>query len=262
MKKILALLSAIALLLAVSPVFAKQDKASKYAPDSEVAAEDGVYDVLGHPELKVKVFVHKEKAKPGASAPALVCGLNDPASSAIVGDAGWRLPASVSYWLNTASVPSSVGGGNLGTIAGSGFGAWQTALGTTTARNLSFAGATFTDRSRFDGQNIIAWGRTSGTALGVTYVWYYTATRQVAEVDTIMNKKFSWTWNGGGTACANSASYDAQDILTHEIGHWYGLKDEYDSAYANNTMYGYGGKGEVKKNTLTTGDATGVQTLY
>jgi hypothetical protein len=171
------------------------------------------------------------------------------------------LPSLVPYWLNSSSVPSSVGGKNLSAIANNGFGVWQAALGTK-ARTLSLAGATLTDRARYDGKNIIAWGSASNSTLGVTYVWYYISTRQVAEVDTIMNKRFSWSWNGGGTNCANNNSYDAQNILTHELGHWYGLDDHYTSGYANNTMYGYGSKEEVKKDTLTEGDVIGINNIY
>ena len=77
-----------------------------------------------------------------------------------------------------------------------------------------------------------------------------------------MNKAYVWTWSGGTTDCAYTESYDAQNILTHEIGHWFGLDDEYTDEYIENTMYGYGSKWEVKKNTLTTGDINGLQAIY
>ena len=41
-----------------------------------------------------------------------------------------------------------------------------------------------------------------------------------------------------------------------------GLADEYTQEYADNTMFGYGSKGETKKNTLTTGDKTGLTAIY
>ena len=118
------------------------------------------------------------------------------------------------------------------------------------------------NRARYDGQNIIAWGRTNGSALAVTYTWFNQATGYVAEVDTIMNQKFSWFWNATNNTCTEQNSYDAQNILTHELGHWMGLDDTYDSTYVNNTMYGYGSKGETKKDTLTTGDVSGVNAIY
>jgi len=41
-----------------------------------------------------------------------------------------------------------------------------------------------------------------------------------------------------------------------------GLDDELSDSFVNNTMYGYGAKQEVKKNTLTTGDTTAVNSIY
>ena len=114
----------------------------------------------------------------------------------------------------------------------------------------------------FDGKNIIAWGRASSGTLAVTYTWYYQSTGLVAENDTIFNNRYPWFWNAVNNTCTDSKSYDAQDILTHEIGHWMGLNDTYTNDYINNTMFGYGSKGEVKKNTLTTGDTQGVQAIY
>ena len=70
-------------------------------------------------------------------------------------------------------------------------------------------------------------------------------------------------WSQMATDCAYIESYDAQNILTHEIGHWFGLDDEYDATnYQNATMYGYGSKTEVKKNTLTDGDINGLRAIY
>ena len=76
-----------------------------------------------------------------------------------------------------------------------------------------------------------------------------------------MNKKFTWYWSQD-KSCAYQNVYDAQDILTHELGHTFGLDDMYTNDYANHTMYGYGSKGEVKKDTLTIGDAQSVKILY
>lgn len=166
-----------------------------------------------------------------------------------------------------------MGSGNLVKIVNNSFGAWTEAItsGGRVAPVISNGGITTINRARFDGQNVITWGRTSGTALGVTYIWYYTTTYKVAEVDTVMNQKFSWAWSDPSTwpsdpqndTCAYANVYDAQNIMVHEIGHWYGLDDEYDAAsYAHNTMYGYGSKKETKKDTLTTGDITGINKIY
>ena len=112
------------------------------------------------------------------------------------------------------------------------------------------------------GKNIISWGRTSGSALGVTYIRYFSSSGLAVDVDTIMNKKFLWRW-ANSSSCAYPDSYDAENILNHELGHWIGLNDEYSVAnFQHATMYGSGAKGEVKKNTLSTGDASGASAIY
>jgi len=227
----------------------------------DIPEEDGTYNVPGHPELKVRVFVYKAKPEPSPS-PLLVCGLTDPSSNALVDPTGWHLPANWTYNLNPSSVPGSVGGKNLPAIASNGFGEWISAANNKI--NISRGADTTIAQKGYDGKNIIAWGRTSGSALAVTYTWYYPSTGLVAEVDTIMNQKFIWSWTPYDTKnlCADANSYDAQDILTHELGHWLGLNDEYASSYVNNTMYGYGSKAEVKKDTLTSGDIAGIKNIY
>lgn len=249
---IFTLVTALVLGLSISPVFASH-KPAHFIPEVS-----GLYDDPDHPGIKVRVYVHGEKPQT-TTEPLLICSLDDPNSSAIVDPGGWHLPSNITYNLNPSSVPSSVGSGNLTIIADNGFDDWSAAVG----NKVVFARGSDTTiaRSSYDGKNIVAWGRTSGTALGVTYIRYYASSGLVVDVDTIMNKRVPWSWANSST-CADTASYDAENILTHELGHWIGLDDEYDSAYENNTMFGYGSKGEVKKVTLTTGDMQGAAALY
>ncbi len=223
-----------------------------------IPERNGTFNDPDHPGVKVRVFVHPERPV-RAEASALACNLPDPDSASVIGATGWKLPATWTYNLNPNSVPVSVGGTNLPTIVASGFADWQGAAGNKIV--ITRGANTTVDRQAYDNRNVIAWGRTSGSALGVTYVRYLPSTGQVIDVDTIMNKKFSWKWSGSNT-CADPAAYDAENIMTHELGHWLGLDDEYDAASINNTMYGYGFKGEVKKNTLTTGDIQGTLIIY
>lgn len=238
----------------------------------------GVYNVPERPGMKVRVFAHPEKptappapgltAKPNVSPSpsvsvnnSLVCGLADPESASVVGKTGWKIPTgSWPFQLNLSSVPATVGSGNLNTIVTSGFNQYTTASG----NKVSFVrGAdTTVSRARLDGRNIITWARASSGTLGVTYVWYYPSTGLAAEIDTIMNSRYKWTWSGSNV-CADDTTYDAQNIMTHELGHWLGLEDEYDTGlFGNNTMFGYGSRGEVMKNTLTNGDVSGVGSIY
>lgn len=233
-------------LLFLSPFVVSAQKPEDWEPPER----NGTYDVPGRQNLKVRVFVHEP---PNQLSPVLVC--TDNYSTAVVGPAGWKLPSTWSWYLNTSSAPSSIAA-SLSTIANNSITTWQDEL--TGKVQFNYAGVTSISRKAYDGKNIIAWGRTSGTALGVTYTWYYPSTGLAAETDTIMNKKFTWGW---ANTC-NTSYYDAQNILTHELGHWVGLNDEYTGAYIDNTMYGYGSKGEIKKDTLTTGDVTGARNLY
>lgn len=251
-----------ALLLGLVLVFALAGSVSAQSSNAVIPEKNGDYADPEHPGLRVRVFVHEPKqSKPDSTQSlSLVCPTDDPNSSSVVPPAGWHLPSSWTYTLNPSSVPASVGAGNLTTIAGNAFAQWMGAAPTVNITKT--ASNTTVNRARYDGQNIIAWGRTSGSALAVTYTWYYTSTGQAAETDTIFNLKFPWYWNATNYACTDANSYDAQDILTHETGHWMGLNDTYTAPYVDNTMYGYGSKGEVKKDTLTTGDIQGIQAIY
>lgn len=255
MKKLFALagISLLLLVLAVTPILAR-------APSGEIPEEDGTYDDPGHPGVKVRVFVYRERPTTATSS-SLVCS-SDPDSLAVVAATGWKLSPNWTYNLNLSSAPTSVGSANLATFAGYGFNNWKSASGNKV--NFTRGSDTTMSRSAYDGLNVVAWGRTNGSALAVTYTRYYTSTGQVVDVDTIMNKKFVWSWTNQSTnpQCAASNTYDAQDILTHELGHWLGLDDEYTSAYVDNTMYGYGSKAEIKKDTLTTGDKNGTFAIY
>ena len=246
------------------------------APPGPLPEQAGLYAVPGHPNLMLRVFVYHGKpdgvgnGKPAPFVPTLVCQSTtvvDQDSTAVVPGAGWTLPSAWTYNLNLASVPSSVGSTNLVTVADNGFNAWLGVNDVNAAVNITRGSDTSITRAQRDYQNIITWGRTSGSALATTYIWYDTTTHEAVEIDTIMNKKFTWYWSNPSTwpanqTCAYSGVYDAQNILTHELGHTFGLDDTYTSAYVNNTMYGSGSKGETKKNTLTTGDANGVAALY
>jgi len=256
-KKIFIFLLTISVIIfgfSLNSVLAKNDKRAGDIPE-----EDGIYNVPGHPELKVRVFVHKTGAGKPAPTPVRQCGLLDPDSLAVVDSAGWKLPVNFIYNLNPNNVPVLVDSANWPLIAENSFSVWENEISKKV--NVTRGADTTIARKGLDGKNIVAWGSASGSTLGVTYIWYYPSTGEVVELDTIMNIKFVWTWSGIST-CAYTNSYDAQSILTHELGHWFGLDDEYTAKYQNNTMYGYGYPGDAKADTLTTGDINGVKAIY
>lgn len=249
--------------------FLNRPVAAKIVELPDLPEQAGVYAVPGHPELKLHVLPHPARgsrpARPTPTptpAPTLNCGLSDPESNETSSLAGWFLPTEYKYYLNAASVPASVGGQNLGMIAENGFDQWTGAINGKI--KIVYVGTTTQTRARLDGQNIITWGRAGSGILGVTYIWTYDG--QVAETDTIMNNIYRWSWadpaKWGKAVCAYPQSYDAQNILTHELGHWFGVDDDYDTPRENNTMYGIGEVMETKKDTLTVGDITAVRAIY
>ncbi len=252
--KMLVFLGAVLLIgFSVTAVSAQKPSSNK----DNIPEKEGTYDVPGHSELQVHVHIYRAREQTNA---ILAC--TDPDSTAVDGKTGWHLPSAWTYNLNPQSAPASVGSASLPAIAANGFSAWSGAvsgkvvLNRGSDSNVTVAG--------LDNENIVAWGPVSSSnAIAVTYTWYYRATKTVAEVDTIMNNQLPWSWTSyASNICGAANTYDAQDILTHELGHWMGLNDKYSGNYANNTMYGYGSTGEIKKDTLATGDIKAVWAIY
>ena len=96
----------------------------------------------------------------------------------------------------------------------------------------------------------------SGGILAQTTYWYYTTSKHVIECDMVYNTYYAWSTSGA------AGYYDVQNIGTHEFGHFLVLNDLYDSDATEQTMYGYGAKGETKKRTLASGDIYGIKYIY
>src|SRR3989344_6326100 len=212
--------------------------------------------------LKVHELKVKPKKNHRITRNLIPCNVTDKISNNF-GTIGSKLPSSVPYRLNPSSAPSSVNS-NLTAIVNNSFSAWDV---TTDGATFIPGSNTSKTRASFDGQNIIAWGRLSRSTLGATYIWYRTSTGEVIEVDTIMNSRQPWSWTNPATVdedqfCPSTSSYDAQNILVHELGHWVGLDDLYDSEDEDLTMYGFGDKQELKKDTLDPGDINGANAIY
>lgn len=230
------------------------------------ANANGTSECPGKKE-RLRVFIHyplpkDHKRTPensGRSCPD-TCAVTTNDTVSDYGLTGWHLPlGGVGYYVNVSSVPSTVGSTNAQTAINNAFSAWTTASPT---KIFTYVGTTTIKGAKRDGKNVIAWRGISGSAIGVTYIWYYPSTGQLVEVDTIFNKNFKWTFTPYSTDCGGvCGTFDVQNIATHEFGHWVGLDDLYNINDEDLTMYGYGDKSELKKDTLGTGDMVGATTV-
>jgi len=256
MKKIIFFLTLLIFLFA-QPVSAK-GKSDDAPLLPEIPEKEGIYKDPSDPTKRVRVLIHRQRQLTNN---LLTC--SDLDSSEPISASVWKLPTgSWRYNINVSSVPASVGSSNISTIAGLGFNEWESAQNSVT---FVRGADTTVARSRNDGLNIIAWGKTSNAALAVTYGYYNPTTGIITDVDTLMNSnrqmKWSWTPYSQGS-CGVANTYDAQAVLTHEQGHWLGADDEYTEQFIYHTMYGYGTTGDISSDTLTTGDKTGIGLYY
>jgi len=130
--------------------------------------------------------------------------------------------------------------------------------------NTSLTGSTL------DYKNVVSWQGISieyPGAIAVTVVWYYRGSKEIVDVDTVMNSADDWSVNAKFTGnpdmeLGDTSAYDVQNIMTHEAGHWLMLLDLYQWKTQKLTMYGYGDFGELQKRTLGVGDKLGIDRIY
>ena len=171
----------------------------------------------------------------------------------------------VTYYVN----PQNNKGVNVATAEvaiDSAFATWDSA--DTSGNDLTFIDGGITTKNitvnpSMDFSNTVSWeplGSTYPSAIAVTYFWYYRTTKELVEVDTLLNEDLPWSVNPYGTV--GFSSFDVQNITTHEVGHWLVLGDLYKWRDSELTMYGYASMGETKKDTLGTGDILGINRIY
>ena len=212
-------------------------------------------------EVKEKVFIHNPRpGKPGKPPQGSYCTLYGDDKVGDYSVAGWNMPeGGMTYKINTSSMPYNVSVIGVEAIK-KGFEEWTN---NDKAKKFFYDGQTLIGSAKYDGTNTIAWKRINSSAIAITYTWYRTDTNTVVETDTLFNNNLPWTvqqYEDDG-CYPDVLAYDVQNIATHEFGHWVGLNDlysEYDEAL---TMYGYGSFGEVKKDTLGTGDKEGLSSV-
>ena len=111
--------------------------------------------------------------------------------------------------------------------------------------------------------NTISFGSYNNSGvIAITTVWgYFTgprSQREIVEAHILMNDDYDWD----DADTYGDTVMDLQNVLTHELGHWAGMGDLYESTATEETMYGYSENGETKKRDLYFGDITGIKKLY
>ena len=108
-----------------------------------------------------------------------------------------------------------------------------------------------------DGVNQIAWvSLGASTTVAVTTTWSYRGSGEAVESDGQYNTYYPWATNGASNAM------DAQGVMTHEIGHTFGLDHPNGNGASCLTMYAYVNYGETHQRTLGDGDILGIQAIY
>ncbi len=115
-----------------------------------------------------------------------------------------------------------------------------------------------------DSEQVMGWIESGWTSLGlpegaiaVCVTWADATGLNIHHHDIAFNgEHFSWSDSGA------AGKMDIQNIATHEMGHWWGLKDLYGSADSEKTMFGIADYAIVYQRTLEPDDIAGIQWMY
>lgn len=111
-----------------------------------------------------------------------------------------------------------------------------------------------------DGINTVGWRPLSARAAGVSYICYDRRTKKILDIDMALNSRLEWANLSGPTQ--GTQAFDMRSIITHEFGHFLGLKDISGSRADGLTMEYSAGPGETDKRTLGLGDILGARAAY
>jgi hypothetical protein len=223
--------------------------------------------------INVNSGAQKSSAATGQSIAAAVTRCSSSTYSALKGK--WhRNPTIV---VNTVEgLPSTVKGSAFLQIAKDSMSTWvnvtdacsvadsMTRTATVYSNNYSHSninGANNACASSSDGFNVLDFGNLTGSVVGLTcsrYVWVLGWQTHESDV-RLDNSSRSWVTSTSG--CTGS-KFDVRSVLTHELGHFWGLADQYASSTSQLTMYGYSSTCSTTQRTLGKGDALGINALY
>lgn len=195
---------------------------------------------------KLWVFVTPHRTHDGSSGP----------NQCADGDQDGTLPqfanpkaSSLTFSINRDSIPSYLDKDAVSGAVKAGFGAWDAVNAGPYFIVNNFGGK---PRPQADRVNSVGWRKMSAGTLAATWVWM-DGSGNVAQADIFYNTLYGWALLAACDATSNSM--DIQEVGAHEVGHALGkshLSDEHQHA----TMFPSAWPGEIKKRTLTTGEAS------
>ncbi|HVZ32235.1 MAG TPA: matrixin family metalloprotease, partial [Polyangiaceae bacterium] len=97
-------------------------------------------------------------------------------------------------------------------------------------------------------------------ALAITVITFDAHAKQILDADVILNGEHGFAFYDHDMRNQGMATYDVQNVLTHEFGHLLGLGEDYVDEDA--TMFAYSQPGEIGKRDLETVDKNSISTLY
>ena len=206
-------------------------------------------------DMKLWVFVHPERGgkgkkpkPPDDDGPSPYC-TDDNSQTRAVPKFADANPNGLTFNINDGSIP--INKTEARQAIRNSFDAWDdvSPIGTYFAVNNT-GGAS---RPVFDGNNSVGWVKiVPRSVLAAAWVWT-DADDNVVQADVFFNAFHKW---GVLSGCDEPGKYDVGNVGTHEFGHVVGLDHLADSgAFA--TMYPSASKGEIRKRSLTAGDAAG-----
>lgn len=128
-------------------------------------------------------------------------------------------------------------------------------LGTTSRKPaISAAGSCMSP----DGHNVIGFGSLDGSYAGFTCIWW-NGNNQIVEMDMKLDPQQPWAMSLA--ECNNELMMES--LVTHEVGHGYGLGHVGEARHGRLTMSVYiDGLCENQEATLGLGDLLGLESLY
>jgi len=118
--------------------------------------------------------------------------------------------------------------------------------------------------NKYDGKNVVSWGRLGRGIIAQTTVWYNRYTSRIVEFGMVFSTAYKWgiDADGDGSTYVLTNAFDVRNIATHEAGHTLMLDDLYMKEASQLTMYGYGSYGQTYAISLGAGDISGIEAIY